>query len=329
MKNEMTSRERVIAAIDFKGPDKVPMFLNGISWDEMKKPGFADNSVNLPNDYIHDNIGWYKEGDLLGRNVDNWGCEWLNLREGNLGQVVKHPLDDIEKLASYKWPSAKDMDMATANEMSEKRDDKYFMLGYISLFERMINLRGFENLLMDIALEEDHFFIIRDKILEYNMELIEMALALNPDALFLADDWGSQISLLINPDAWRKLYLPAYEKMFARIHKAGKHVFFHSDGYVINIMPDLIKAGADVFWIEFGVNKLEALKKDFAGKVSFLALLDTQVIEFGTFEEIDEHIKELIGTLGSFNGGFISRYDYDDSEKCKVIVNAFKKYGGY
>jgi uroporphyrinogen decarboxylase len=328
MKKTMTSRERMIAAIEFKGPDRLPVKLDAVSWERMQTPEFADHPETFPNDYIQQTPGWYYEGDLLGRHMDNWGCEWLNLRLGNLGQVVGHPLGNIKNLNAYVWPKAADMDISTSIDMSAKRGDKYFMLGYISLFERMINLRGFENLLIDIAAEEEHFFVIRDKILEHNLDLIDRLLDLNPDALFLADDWGSQRSLLIKPDSWRKLFLPVYQKMFARIRNRGKHVFFHSDGYNIEIMPDLIAAGANVFWIEFGVNGVEQVHEKFGGKVAFLALLDTQIIELGTCAEIDEHIRDLVEKFGSYNGGFIGRYDWEETEKGRSVRDSFKKHCG-
>jgi uroporphyrinogen decarboxylase len=328
MKKEMTSRERMIAAIDFQGPDRIPVKLDGVSWERLQTPEFAEHPDDLPNDYVQQSPGWYYEGDLYGRNMDNWGCEWLNLRVGNLGQVVGHPLGKIGNLGAYVWPKAEEMDISSSIDMSNKRGDKYFVLGYISLFERMINLRGFENLLTDIALEEEHFFVIRDKVLDYNLKLIDRLLELNPDAVFLADDWGSQRSLLIGPNSWRKLFLPVYEKMFSKVRNRGKHVFFHSDGYNIDILPDLIAAGANVFWIEFGVNGVEPLREKFGGKAAFLALLDTQIIELGTLQEIDRHIEHLVEAFGGYNGGFIGRYDFDESEKSRFILESFKKHCG-
>ena len=321
----MSSKERVTAAIEFKGPDRTPIFL-GAPWDKLQSPTVAGNPAMYPNDYYHCPVGWYYEGELFGRNMDNWGCEWLNLQESGIGQVVGHPLGDINCLDSYIWPKAADNDMTLACEMSEKRGDKYFILGYISLFERMIHIRGFENTLMDIALEEDHFFTIRDKILQYDLDLIEMLLELNPDGIFIGDDWGSQISLLISPDSWRKYFLPAYKKMFDKIRNAGKHVFLHTDGYTMDILPDFVKAGANVFYIEFAVNGHKQVKEKLGGRVAFLNLPDTQITAFGTFDEIGNHIKELIDNFGSYNGGFISSYKLDDSEKGKFILEKSKKY---
>lgn len=326
MINEMTSKERVIAAIHFSGPDRIPNKIDYISPEVLKKPEYSNILDQLTNDFVHEPIGWYYEGCKAGKNIDEWGCEWLNLGEiGMLGQVVKHPFDDISGLSSYIWPKAEDMDLASACEMSEKRGDKYFLLGYISVFERMVHLRGFENLLMDIALKEEHFFVIRDKILEYNMKLINRALELNPDGIFLADDWGSQISLMINPDVWRKLFLPVYKKMISRIREEGKDIFFHSDGYIIDILPDLADAGVNVFWVEFGVNTLDKLKNKLGGRVAFLSLPDTQIIEFGTIPEIEAHVREQEYFLGDYNGGFITWLNVDNNEKSIKMLEAYLK----
>jgi len=330
MAKEMTSKERVTAAIHFLGPDRIPIKIGYISHEVLKNPAYSDILCQLSDDFSDgDGIGWYNAGCKMGTNIDEWQCEWLNLTEGGLGQVVKHPLDDISKLNSYVWPKAEDVDMTYARERSENRGDKYYLSGYISIYERMIFLRGFENLLMDIALGEEHFYVIRDKILEYNLALMDRMLELNPYGIFLADDWGSQRSLMINPDAWRKLFLPVYKEMFSKVHEKGKDVFFHSDGYVTDILPDLTEAGVNVFWVEFGVNKLDELKNILGGKAAFLSLPDTQIIEFGTDSEIEAHAKEQIYMLGDYNGGFITYPYIEDNKRSLKLFESYMKYSKY
>lgn len=326
MKLTMTSRQRVFAAIEFGRPDRVPFKLD-VSPDAIADDDYACLMREVGNDFLHNAIGWYTEGMKMGKNVDEWGCTWLNLQEGSLGQVIEHPLTDISRLSCYKWPKPGEFDLSSAQEYAENRGDKYLLLGYISLFERMINLRGFENLLVDIGLEEDHFHEILDNVLNINMQLVERLLELNPDGVFMADDWGTQKALMISPAKWSKLFLPAYIRIIDLVRSAGKHVFFHSDGKVTDILPELASAGVNVFWVEFGVNTLDWLEQNLGGKAAFLSLQDTQIMEFGTVQDIDTFVREQISALGRFHGGFIAYPEQKPSQKNKVVMKAFIKYG--
>ena len=69
--------------------------------------------------------------------------------------------------------------------------------------------------------------------------------AVAADAIMFKDDWGSETSLLISPRQWRQMFKPLYADYSRIIHEAGKFVFFHSDGYIADIYPDLIEVGVD------------------------------------------------------------------------------------
>ena len=59
------------------------------------------------------------------------------------------------------------------------------------------------------------------------------------------DDWGTQISLLINPQIWREIFKPMYKDYCDLAHSKNKYVFFHSDGFIEQIYPDLVEIGVD------------------------------------------------------------------------------------
>ena len=263
--------------------------------------------------------------------MDEWHCLWTVANEGMLGQVTVHPLAEYENLKTYRWPKASEAALSWENTMAKKRGDKYVIMGGIKFFERMVDLRGFENTMTDIAERPPEFLEVCDRLLEYNLETIDRLLALEPDGIFLADDWGSQISLMINPDIWRELFLPFYKKMFGRVRQAGRHVFFHTDGYTMDILPDLADAGANVFWVDLTVNPLTELKEKLGGRVCFLGLTDVQfTLRWGTPADVEKHVKGLIEALGSYNGGFIacSEAAADQPwENIKAVYEAFERYG--
>lgn len=115
------------------------------------------------------------------------------------------------------------------------------------------------------------------------------------------------------------------------------HYFFHSCGYILDIIPDLIEIDVDVLQIDqpelMGIEKLGSL---FGGKICFFNPVDIQkTTQTGSFEEIEESAKKMIKYFGSFNGGFMAR-EYPQPEainisqdKIEVMYQTFKQYGRY
>jgi len=92
----------------------------------------------------------------------------------------------------------------------------------------------------------------------------------NVDGVLLMDDWGSNRSLLINPEMWRSIFKPLYRDYCALIHGAGKYVFFHSDGNIEAIFGDLIEAGVDAVNSQLFCMDFDTLGRKYKGKVTFL-----------------------------------------------------------
>ena len=73
-----------------------------------------------------------------------------------------------------------------------------------------------------------------------------------------------------------QLYKPVYAEMFAKVRKAGLHVWFHSDGNILDIIPDLIEIGVNVINCQASLMGLDTLSR-FAGKVASLQILTGRI----------------------------------------------------
>jgi uroporphyrinogen decarboxylase len=321
----MIPRERVIAAIEFKGPDRVP---HRFAW----LPAVFEKYRDLPeilkgykSDFVldMDSIGQgvsnaYKKGQW----TDEFGCVWTVAVDGYLGQVTKHPLARLEALKDYRWPDPNRVDLTACLKQAANKNGKYLPVGWLTTFERMVDLRGFDNIMIDIAAAAPELITLRDRIVEYNLGMIKRYLELDCDAVELADDWGTQIAMQVQPEVWKAIFLPAYQKMFEAVRSAGKHVFFHSDGVIREIIPDLIRAGVNVFWIDLTLNSLDYLHEHCGGKVCFQGLTDVQfVLREGTAEQAAQHGRDLIAALGDFNGGFIACSELAPDQPLENIIS--------
>lgn len=340
----MNSRERVLRAIEFGGPDKVPIFhafLPGalIRHGEKIRKIF----IRYPQDYapinqyatmLEDPI--YRKGAHF---KDEWGCVWENRLGGVAGQVKEFPLENLENLRTYEFPDPLENAYGSTSfdrvesYIRKEGHEKYISVDYICYFERLRWLRGFENFLIDIIRNGKELRMVMDGVINYNLERIKRWGEIEVDEIFFGDDWGTQENLMINPQLWRKLFRPRYRQMFDATHKNGKLVHFHSDGYILNIIPDLIEIGADVINVQAQTMGIDRLGERFGGKICFRSDLDRQrILPFGTPQEVKNHVKKVIKTFGNFDGGLIGCGEISQDVPMSSILAmyvAFKTYGKY
>lgn len=126
---------------------------------------------------------------------------------------------------------------------------------------------------------------MRDMVHEYFQKQEELWLQAEVDAIHIADDWGTQQSLLISPDMWREYFKPCYREYCEMAHRHGKLVLMHSDGYILDILDDLVEIGVDAVNSQLQCMKLADLER-FRGNIAFWREIDRQyLLPFGTSEE--------------------------------------------
>ncbi len=237
---------------------------------------------------------------VKGTYTDAFGCLWQVAEDGVAGEVKEPMFEDFSAIKDYTlpWDMIRQADTSAVYDFC-RESDKFILQGStIRLFERMQFMRGTENLFMDIALEEPEFFQLRDMLHAFYLEDLELLCSLPVDAIGLMDDWGSQNSLLISPASWRKLFRPLYKEYCDRIHAAGKFVFFHSDGCIESIYPDLIEIGVDALNSQLFCMDMEKLGREYAGKITFWGEIDRQhILPFGTVEDVRMAVRRAAGAL--------------------------------
>ena len=314
----MTSKERVYKALQFDKPDRVPVDIwmlpaveerYGKALEEL----VARRNIDVVKAPFHDPTADAQMYDA-GIHHDIWGCEWHSHKAGMAGEVKGYPLEKNENFEKYRSPVylLEKIDESEfrkgTQEYLDKHSDKFVYGGWISLFERMQFLRGTEELYVDIALESDEFFLLRDMVLKYWLcyaDLVSQTPGV--DACIIGDDWGSQKSLLISPEAWRKLFKPAYKQIIDRIRSNGKLVFVHSDGYILDLYKDWIELGVSAINSQVWCMGVDAVAKETHGKITCWGELSRQsTLPFGTPEDILREVAEMKEKL-SCNGGLIGQ----------------------
>ncbi|MBN1863475.1 MAG: hypothetical protein JW808_01100, partial [Victivallales bacterium] len=270
-------------------------------------------SARFPDDML----GWVSPEDFgesqgtrdgVRRWKDQWGTGWED--DGHGAKTEYYPLESgYEALARYPFPDPqRAARFAAADERLKQRGDRYVQaVVWLTLFERLWMLRGFDNMLMDPYTDEANFSRLRDRVVDYNLAIIDQWTARGVDAVFFSDDWGCQRSLLMNPDDWRRFYRPAYRRMFERVRSGGAHVWMHLCGNITSILPDLIDIGLNVLNpVQPQAMDVRQLSQEFGGKVCFYGGVDVQgTLVRGTPEDVKREVRELITLFGKFDGGYI------------------------
>jgi len=249
---------------------------------------------------------------------DEWGFVWDTAIEGGrvkaaMGQVKTHPLADWSAWDSFVPPDGSvPARFEGAKAFRAANPDKYVTGGVgISGFNRMMFIRGLENVMVDMVAEHEKFTALADAVFGFENDLIRGLGACGLDGIWFGDDWGTQRGLMVRPELWRELFKPRFAEQFDLVHGYGMDVIFHSCGQVHDILPDLIEIGADVLNLNqpelWGADRLA---EDFGGKVCFHCPVDAQrTLVTGPIEAIRAEAKHLVDRLGCYGGGFIACAD--------------------
>jgi len=254
---------------------------------------------------------------VAGEHVDAWGCVWSNVKTGMEAIVKGHPVPTREAVRKLRAP--------------EK--DIGFPHGFMYL--RLGDLRGFEEVMVDFAEEPPELRQLIDIVLEYNLRQGRLRLEelkKKPPAeaiVYFGDDLGMQHSLPMRPEKWRQYLKPCFEQIYRPFRDAGYYVYMHTDGHIVEIIPDLVDCGVNVVNPQVRANGLANLARVCKGKVCVALDLDRQMFPFATPAELDAHVREAVETLGSPEGGLWLGAEIGDDvplENVEAIFCALEKY---
>ena len=166
-----------------------------------------------------------------------------------------------------------------------------------------------------------------------NMELVHQAEA-SFDALRNMDvglDLGSLRFVVRVTDEedwannWKKYFKPKYKDYIDIAHSHGKKIFMHSDGYTLDIYPELIELGLDAFNSQIFCIGPEDLEQ-FKGKITFWGEIDRQnLLPYGTEEEIRQAVRKVYNHLWD-NGGCIAQMEFGAGAKPENVYAAFDEW---
>jgi uroporphyrinogen decarboxylase len=321
-------------ALSREPPDRCPMQISftpefaarwraraGLSAEGSANPHGGGNAydleIGLGEDLLLCSVGWansYYGGDSY---TDEWGVGWSSTEyttpfgKGRYTEMRRHPLADESALSSYRAPDPEREELyRPAADLVARYGSEYWIVGVTvtTIFETAWGLRGLEPLLMDMLADPDLADAILDIPFRYHLAAAKRLARMGVDMIWTGDDVGSQHSMIMSPETWRRFLKPRMAEFISEIKatRPGIKIAYHSDGDIGPIIPELIEIGLDVLnpVQPASVDPAE-LKRLYGDRLCFWGTIDEQrTLPFGSPQEVRREVRQRIGTIGK-GGGLI------------------------
>lgn len=310
----MKNRERVLATLAHRQPDKTPY---SISFTQpmlarmaefYSDPDFESKLGNCFTSLGSDPTdGWQEVEPDIWR--DPFGVHWNRSIDRDIGTVCNR-LVTPANVRDFRLPDPTDPNRFSPwTRVLADRGDRFTMVVFgFTLFERAWTLAGMDDLLAAMVVDPTFVHTLLDRILEFNLALVDNICKHDVDAILFGDDWGMQNRLLMGRKRWREFIQPRVGQMYARAKAGGKFVFQHSCGKVDEIFPELIDAGLDVFNpLQPEVIDVIDAKQRYGDRLCFYGGISVQrTLPHGTVTEVRDEVHRLIEIVGRDGGLFAS-----------------------
>jgi uroporphyrinogen-III decarboxylase len=167
-----------------------------------------------------------------------------------------------------------------------------------------------ENFLADVAAEPERVRRLLDRVADcVEAEIVGMADA-GCDGVMTGEDWGTQDRLLVSPASFRAIFKPVFRRLCDAAHARGLSIWFHSCGYVRDVIGDWLEVGIDVCQFDQPeLHDIDFLAENFGGKLHFWSPVDIQkTLQTRDLPTIERAAREYVDKLAAHGGGFVAGY---------------------
>jgi uroporphyrinogen decarboxylase len=362
----VTSRERVLLAIDHQVPDRIPIdFWATAGMIAKLEAGLGRSYPQFLDDYDVDLryiVGPRYTGPPLtsagpGETVDIWGVPRRVIEVAVPGgveryaEVVRAPLagaqtvDDV--LSYHHWPSSDWFDYSgverQCDDVLRQGRAVAFMgdrLSRVSQMKPAMYLRGDEPFMIDLAMNPEVARAIIGKVRQFYLGYLERVFEAargKIDILVSGDDFGTQRGLWVSAAMWDEFIRDGFAAYNTLVKSHGVKAMHHSCGAVSELIPRLIECGLDVLQSiqpEARGMGIDELKPKYGAQLAFQGGVSVQTtLPFGGAQEIRgevKHLAEVAGKGGGYIFGTAHNIQADTPvENVVTLMKAYHEYGVY
>lgn len=323
----MTPRENLLHALRRQGYESVPLDCNSFCPSQReafrKRFGHDDIEGYFKTSHrgvslglratIQDPRAFYKsECPPADTEFDVWGIGHSHQAGCFHMTRMHHPLQGdstVADIAQYPLPEIADQAVVFLEEKVREIHARGLAVKggmACTVWETAWYLRSMEDLMVDMMTDDERATALLDRITRLSCERIRRFAAAGCDIVELGDDIGMQSTPMMNPELWRKWLKPRLAQVISagREFKPDLLIFYHSCGFVLPFLEDLIEVGVDI------LNPVQPECMDFAevhaltkGRLSYWGTIGTQrVLPFGTPDEVRAVVRRNLDICGPEGG---------------------------
>ena len=281
---------------------------------------------------------------ILGQDVMTMGSFWTPIKtkkpDGTIGLLNDRSFKSRADLERIIWPDENDLEKDLQYIREYVAAAKGTNIGvafcppciFQTLYEFVI---GLHDCMIMMAEEQYLFEELMSRSADYAAELAKRAINEGIDFLFLADDFAYNKGLFVQPDLFKKLWLPHFDRLAAPGRDADIPMLFHSDGKIDDAMEMLLEMGVH------GITPMDPsgvdyrdYKKRYGHRVTLWGNIDiTWPLASGTPADVEKDVIDHMEVLKP-GGRWIaasahSIVNYIPHENFIAMINAFHKHGAY
>lgn len=252
---------------------------------------------------------------------DEWGVVWRRPPSSLYYDPIRFPLAGAltpHEVARYPWP-----DVANDPGFTRGLRERALWLREHTDYGIVLHLqdicvhysqwlRGYENWYMDFYLNPDVLCTIMDAVLERRMAVAAQAVEAVGDLVDVvscSDDVADQRGPIVSPATYRQFIKPRHRQFFDLIHaKTDAKVLFHTDGAILELLPDFIEIGIDfVNPVDVNAAGMDTahLKREFGNQIGFWGGIDNKrALPAGTQADVRAEVARRIRDLAP-GGGYV------------------------
>ena len=244
-----------------------------------------------------------------------------------------------EQFDAFPWPTSDQLnfdDLKIAARMLPQGMKIITGLRGGGIYERIWMLMGFETFC--IALRENPRLVARmfKKVGEFFYSVWQRLPKFESvGALFLGDDLAYTEGLMISPDVYRQHLFPWYRLLAEVCRKHDLPFWFHSDGKLWEIIPDLIEIGVNALHpIEPKAMDIREVKARCGEKLCLMGNIDLgYTLTRGSPAEVEAEVRQRIRDIAPGGGYCVGSSntvtEYVPVQNYRAMIEAALRWGSY
>jgi len=301
----MKPRERVLAALEHREPDRVPLLEVWVDNDDLvEQMGEGDlqrsyvelglDCILIPTQNLPGSSAW-RDG------VDEWGRVW---KKGWYAGGVVETEADLEKYTPPLDLVEQCFDPRRTAEVRQEYPDHCYIYGsHVAPFTAAYLAMGMERFFQDLYKRPAFIHRILENRSEWCIAMFQEAASLGAEVLVLGEDAAHSGGPMISPEMWREFVLPHHRRI---VDAVDVPVIWHSDGQITPLLPLAIEAGfAGMHSLEpaAGVD-LEQVKRDYGSDLVLVGNADAATLCQPDLEAVRAEVRRCM-RQGAPGGGYM------------------------